>query len=103
MSVDVTTEIVIDRPVARIAAFAGDPSNAPRRYANIKSVEWKTAPPPQVGSQIAFVARFLGRTLQCTYEFSEFAPEVRLVMRTNQGPFPMETTYTWEPTPARRA
>jgi hypothetical protein len=49
----------------------------------------------RVGSQVEFVARFLGRTLKYTYEFVELIPGERLVMRTQQGPFPMETTYTW--------
>ena len=55
----------------------------------------KTPPPLQVGSQVEFVARFLGRTLRYTYEFAELISGERLVMRTQQGPFPMETTYTW--------
>ena len=95
--VDVVTEIVIRRPVAEVAGFSGDPSNAPAWYANIDSVEWKTPPPPQVGSAMTFVARFLGRRLEYTYEIAELVPGKRLVMRTQQGPFPMETTYTWEP------
>ncbi|MGY1835303.1 hypothetical protein ACI79P_09350 [Blastococcus sp. SYSU DS0510] len=41
-----------------------------------------------------FVARFLRRRLACTYEVAELVPGERLVMRTPQGPFPMETTYT---------
>jgi uncharacterized protein YndB with AHSA1/START domain len=97
VSVDVVTEIVIDRPPDRVAGYAADPTNAPEWYANIESVEWKTEPPVGVGSQVAFVARFLGRRLAYVYEIVELVPDRRLVMRTAEGPFPMETTYTWDP------
>jgi len=95
--VDVLTEAVIPLPVAEVAGYAADPANAPRWYANIASVEWETAPPVEVGSRVAFVARFLGRRIAYTYEVVEYEPRERLVMRTAQGPFPMETTYTWAP------
>jgi uncharacterized membrane protein len=95
--VDVRTETVIRRPCAEVAAYAGDPTHAPEWYANISSVEWVTAPPIGLGSRMAFVASFLGRRLAYTYEVVEFEPGRRLVMRTADGPFPMETTYTWEP------
>jgi uncharacterized protein YndB with AHSA1/START domain len=96
VSVDVLTEIVINRPRDRVAGYVADPTHAPEWYVNIDSVEWKTAPPVGVGSRMAFVARFLGRRLAYTYEVVELVPGERLVMRTAEGPFPMETTYTWE-------
>ena len=94
--VDVTVATVIDRSPAEVAAYAGDPSNAPEWYAAIRSVRWQTEPPVRVGSRMDFVARFLGRELAYTYEVTELVPAERLVMRTAQGPFPMRTTYTWE-------
>jgi len=97
MPVDVTTDTIIERAVDDVAAYAGDPENAPKWYVNIKSVEWKTEPPVRVGARVAFVAQFLGRRLEYTYEIVELVPGERLVMRTSEGPFPMETTYAWEP------
>jgi uncharacterized membrane protein len=99
MSVDVVTEIEIERPRAEVAAYASDPGNATAWYRNIESVEWETPPPVAVGSRMAFVARFLGRRLAYTYEVREIVPGERFVMRTSEGPFPMETTYTWADAP----
>jgi uncharacterized membrane protein len=95
MHVDVVNTVVINRPVADVYQYAADPDNAPLWYENIKSVEWKTSRPVQLGSRVDFVAQFLGRRLAYTYEVIEFAPDRRLTMRTAGPPFPMETTYTW--------
>lgn len=95
MTVDVLTRIDIERPRALVADYASDPDHATSWYKNIKSVDWMTPKPARVGSRIAFVAQFLGRTLAYTYEVSDFVPGERFVQRTTEGPFPMETTYTW--------
>jgi hypothetical protein len=96
VAVDVCVDTHIARPPAEVAAYAGDPGNAPEWYANIRSVDWRTEPPVAVGSRMDFVATFLGRRLAYTYEVTELVPGQRLEMRTAQGPFPMRTTYTWE-------
>jgi len=93
--IDVTTEIVIERPRAQVAAYAADPSNATEWYEQIERVEWQTDPPLALGSRVAFVARFLGRRLAYTYEVVELEADRRLRMKTDDGPFRMETTYTW--------
>lgn len=96
MPVDILSEIEIHGRRDEIAAFACDPDNATAWYQNIEAVEWETPKPLAVGSRIAFVAEFLGRRLTYTYEVTELVTGELLVMSTAEGPFPMETTYTWQ-------
>ncbi len=96
MPVDVRTEAVIDAPPQAVAAVAADPDRAREWYLNIERVEWVTPPPLVAGTRLAFVARFMGRRIAYSYEVAELDLPRRMVMRTADAPFPMETTYTWE-------
>jgi uncharacterized protein YndB with AHSA1/START domain len=94
-AVDVTTAIDINRPRRVVAQYVADPDHAPEWYANIDRVTWETEKPLTVGTRLAFVAHFLGRTLAYIYEVTDFVAGERLVMATSEGPFPMETSYLW--------
>ena len=98
-TVNVEVHTTIDRPRPAVAAYCCDPDNVTAWYANIKAVQWETEPPVTLGSWFRFTSGFLGRTLEYTYEVVELVEAQRFVMRSDQGPFPMETTYTWEDAP----
>jgi uncharacterized membrane protein len=100
--VNVVTEITINCPILKVSEYASNPDHAPEWYVNIHSAEWRTPKPLVIGSQIAFKAKFLGRELAYVYEIVELIPGKKLMMKTAQGPFPMETIYTWEEMDANR-
>ncbi len=99
MPLDVLTEIEIARPRAEVAAFAADPDNAPRWNEAIVSVQHQTPWPLEVGSRFAIVTQVLGQPLQYTYEIQELVPGERFVIRTEDGPFALETSYAWSDLP----
>lgn len=97
MAVDVLATIAIERPVSVVAAYAGDPTNAPSWSRRIDRAEWLTEPPVRLGSRVRFDAAFLGRAIEYVYEIVELTVDEQMTMRSTDGPFPMRTTYTWRP------
>lgn len=96
MAVQVKTSIQIDRSPEEVAAFATDPEKAPKWYVNIQAATWRSEKPIRPGSLFDFKASFLGKKLSYTYEVIEYVPAEKMIMRTAQGPFPMETEYLFE-------
>lgn len=97
--IDVSTEIEIARPRAEVASYAVDPDHAPEWTSDVTSVKWRTPPPLEVGSRLGFRGRLMGSALEYTYEVRELRPGVRFVMSTDEGPFPMQTTYEFSDAP----
>lgn len=89
--IDVKTEIIIHCRKIRIWEYVSDPDKAPEWYANIHSISWGTPKPAQLGTRVAFVARFMGRTLAYIYQVTEWVPLEHLTMTSVSGPFPMQT------------
>ncbi|WP_123028331.1 SRPBCC family protein [Mycolicibacterium stellerae] len=95
MTVDVEVHTTIDRARLDVAGYCCDPDNVTAWCANIKAVQWETDPPLAVGSRFRFTSEFLGRRLEYIYEVLDFVAAERLVMRSDENPFRMETTYAW--------
>jgi ligand-binding SRPBCC domain-containing protein len=98
-TVDVEVHTTIARPRPEVAAYCVDPDKVTAWNSNITAVQWEKGEPVTLGSRFRFTSGFLGRTLQYTYDVVELVEAARFVMRSDQGPFPMETTYTWEDAP----
>ena len=95
MSIDVRTEIVINRPREAVASYAMDYANDPVWIGGILEAKMVTDPPLGKGSRVQRVAMFMGRRMEYTPEVVEHVPGKLLVMRTD-SPFDMTISYEFE-------
>jgi uncharacterized membrane protein len=96
VSIDITAEVAIRRPLHNVAAYMIDPAHDPEWIGGVREVRMETAPPLGVGSRVARVASFLGRRVEYVNEVTELDPERVLDMRSVKAPFPMRVTYSFE-------
>jgi uncharacterized membrane protein len=94
-AIHVEEQIRIERPREEVAAWAADPENAPRWRKDVAKVEWKSQPPLRTGSRIALTTPSLGLPLAYRYTVEEHEPGERTVLRTEEGPFPIETALSF--------
>ena len=92
MGVDVTVEIVINKPCEEVATFASDPDNDSTWIGGIVEAKTVTDPPFGVGTKVARVASFLGPKMHYAPEVVEYEPNALVAMSTDQ-PFPMTIRY----------
>jgi uncharacterized membrane protein len=96
MSIDVTAEVAIHRPLGAVATYMVDPANDPTWIGGVREVRVETPPPLAVGSRVARVAHFLGKRVEYLNEVTELDPDRVLDMRSVKAPFPMRVTYSFE-------
>ena len=93
---EVSVEVVIHRPLGKVAEFAMDPNNEPSWIGGISECVKLTTGPLGNGTQVRRVASFLRRRVEYVNEVTEYEPERLLVMRSISGPFPMTVRYQFE-------
>jgi uncharacterized membrane protein len=96
MTIDVTAQVEIRRPVSEVAAYMIDPRNDPAWIGGVREVRMETPPPLAAGSRVARVAHFLGRRVEYVNEVTELDPARVLDMRSVKAPFPMRVTYSFD-------
>ena len=92
MGVDISAEIVINKPRDEVATFASDPENDSTWIGGIVEAKTLTDPPFGAGTKVARAAKFLGREMHYTPEVGEYEPDALVAMSTDQ-PFPMTIRY----------
>ena len=92
---NIQTKITINRALGIVSEYAANPDNTPKWSEHINHALRQSPQPLSVGSQIVFNGKFWGREMDYTYEVIEYFPGLKLVMRSTDGQYPMEMTYSW--------
>jgi hypothetical protein len=96
MSVDITAQVHIRRPLPEVAGYMIDPRHDPEWIGGVREAHVVGDGPLAPGTHVARVARFLGRRVEYVNEIVELDPARCLDMRSVAAPFPMRITYSFE-------
>jgi len=96
MAIDITAEVTVNAPPARVFAYAIDPANEREWIGGLVESKPLSEGPIAAGSQVARVAKFAGRRIEYVNEVTQIEPDAMLAMRSIKAPFPMQITYRFE-------
>jgi uncharacterized protein YndB with AHSA1/START domain len=93
MNVDVTAEVIIQRPRAEVFRFVTDVAQDTLWTSGLLEAHQLTDGPFAAGTRIERTSKFLGRRFSYTIEIRHVEPDAHIEMVTTAGPFPMTIHY----------
>ena len=86
----------INRPVEEVFEYATNPENEPLWNTGMQESEITSEGPLGVGTKVRSVSHVLGRTVETTWEVTEYEVNRRKAVKSTSGPIPFEATSVFE-------
>ncbi|UCG25589.1 MAG: SRPBCC family protein [Chloroflexota bacterium] len=93
----IETSVIIDRPVEEVFAYIVDPKNTPEWAGPVIEARQTSEGAVGLGTTSSRITQFLGRTMEATYEITEFEPYEYYADRTTSGPVPINARMSLNP------
>jgi uncharacterized protein YndB with AHSA1/START domain len=88
--------VVINRPMEEVFAYVVDPKNTAQWAGPVIEAEKTSEGPVGLGTTSKRVTQFLGRTMEATYEITEFEPNSYYTDKTTSGPVPIDGRISFD-------
>ena len=93
----VETSVVINCPIEEVFAYVVDPSKTAQWAGPVVEAKQTSEGPVRLGTTSSRVTQFLGRTMEATYEITEFEPNRLYADKTTSGPVPIGSRIHFVP------
>lgn len=93
--IEATAQINIAQPLHLVFEYTIHPNHAKDWYENVKESNCVDNM-LQVGSKANLLTNIMGKDFDFSYVIDVLIPNEKLVMKTQSGPFPMESEYTFQ-------
>ena len=94
--INLESSVVINRPVDEVFAFLANPENEMLWNQSTQKSEQTSEGPMGVGTTVNIVTRFLGQSIDSTWEVTEYEVNRRRGIKSTSGPMPFEFAQTFE-------
>jgi uncharacterized protein YndB with AHSA1/START domain len=92
----VKSSVLIDRPIEEVFAYVTDPKNVAQWAGPVVDSKITSEGPVGLGTTSSRTTHFLGRTVEATYEITEYEPNSRYADKTTSGPVPINSRILFE-------
>ena len=92
----IEASVVINRPVEEVFAYVVDPNNTAQWAGPVVEAKQTSEGPVGLGTTSTRVTQFLGRTMEATYEITEFEPNRYCADKMTSGPMPISSRISIE-------